>query len=102
MKNVIEFKDRKCNLEWFRYSSKNYGFRLIDVSDGFPVANCTLNVPGAKLSDDEFIIKDYSENQGLYIALREADVIDKCNRTVTIGYNKGFICKIQEEWTRKK
>jgi hypothetical protein len=58
---------------------------LIDESDGMYFATASINVKGLNLSDDEFVFKTYSENEGLLEAMLAAGVIGLTGRSVDLG-----------------
>lgn len=91
---IVDFNDTICKTEEFKYSTGVTGILLKNKDTNERVACATLNIEGVKLGVDEVIIKDYRENIGMYVALREAGVIDKARRPVPVGNNKGFICKL--------
>lgn len=52
--------------------------------DDFIVA--TINIPEEPLDDDEVIIKDYSENEGMLATLIQAGILDRFARFVKTGH----------------
>ena len=75
-----------CMVHYDKYQEGNgHRIDLIDVSDGIPVATATVNVPNVKLEKNEVIIKNYSENEGIYDALIEQNIIKKTSKAVKIS-----------------
>jgi hypothetical protein len=54
----------------------------------------TVNVPEEHIEEDEVIIKNYSENEGILDVLIDAGIISKPLRSVEVGYALVHICKL--------
>lgn len=68
-------------------NNQRKAIQLIDPEDGSNIAVATVNIPEATIADDEVIIKNYSENEGIEEALIEAGIIDApIVKTVQTGY----------------
>lgn len=82
-----------------RYSNNN---RLavaytIDEGEGYgPECACTatINLPDELLAYNEVIIKDYSENEGLYAEMLKAGHIGPELRRVSSGFITAPVCKL--------
>jgi hypothetical protein len=74
---TIKFKDWTCTLEYGVYENGRTAITLIGTGEerGEPIAVATVNIPEEKLEDDEILIKNYSENEGMYEALLKAEII---------------------------
>lgn len=66
---------------------------LIDTSDGFPILTATINVPNEELSSDEVVIKNYSENYGLYNLLVKNGIVSEYVRLIDKDLGKP-VCKL--------
>jgi hypothetical protein len=73
----VTFNQWDCILEKKTYPNNRIALQLIDAEDGSPVAMVTVNLPDEQLNDDEVLIKDYSENEGIYQTLVDAKVISE-------------------------
>jgi len=58
--------------------------QMMDVHDGMPIAICTVNIKEVDLAEDEVLIKNYSENEGMLEWFKEngfvkevVDYVDK-------------------------
>lgn len=79
-KKLVRFKEWICELQFGRYHGNNrIAIELVDYKTYEPIAFATVNVPSIELKENEIIIKDYSENQGMFQALFNAGVV-KLNR----------------------
>jgi hypothetical protein len=68
-----------------KYSNGRTAIQLIDTYDNEPVCTASVNVE-APLNHDEVVIKNYSENEGVYEALLEAGIINEAHAQITVGY----------------
>lgn len=89
----IEFKGEKCIVKKFHYSTGNLGLKLVSKEDGMPVMSCTICMNNS-LRENQVIIKDYSENKGIYNALLENNLIKAYSRRVTVGLEYGLVCNL--------
>lgn len=94
----VEFKDWKCHTLIDRYPNDRLAITLQDKEGGSPVARATVNLPNTSLDGDEVIIKDWSENEGMVTALREANVIEEVSFEVETGYVTAKVCKLTPEF----
>ena len=67
------------------------GRTALVLSDG---TRCTVNVPDFPLAPDEVLIKDYSENAGVFDALVRAGAIAPTGRTLGVGYAEVHIARL--------
>lgn len=92
----ITFNGTKCVVD----TSKKYEYGngtciLIKVADTRePMCFATVNIPGAAISADEVIIKDYSENFGIFQTLIDANIIKDTGRQIEIGWVKCPVAKL--------
>ena len=78
-----------------RYGNGRVKLRLRDRDDGEPVATATINVPEEPLAENEVIIKDYSENDGMLAALLDAGVVEPTGRVCVSGMVQAPICTLK-------
>lgn len=62
----IQFFEGKCFMQIAKYSNGRTAIQLYDAEDGIPLCKATVNMPEINIEPDELIIKDYSENEGLF------------------------------------
>lgn len=96
---TVKFAGYECRLELDRYQHGGIHIGLIDVEDGVPFCVATSYVPGTELADDEVIIKNYSENEGILDALIEAGIVEKTGRVVHSGFVTMPICRLLVDLT---
>jgi hypothetical protein len=91
----LKFKKWNCIVEKTNYRSNDrIALKLTDISTGEAVATATINLPDQYLEKDEVIIKDYSENEGMYNALVAAGYISKKIRIIQGNFVSFYVCKI--------
>lgn len=94
---TIQFKQWESDLVVGHYSNGRIAIELIDPEDGEPIAVATVNIPEVHISDDEVIIKDYSENEGMYDLFVKEGLIFPETRRIRTGFVTVPVCKITEK-----
>lgn len=90
---TVNFNGYECYVNKAFYDNNRTALQLIDKESGLPVCIATVNVPETELQDDEVIIKDYSENQGVLKVLEDAGIVKMTGITRT-GMVPVAICKL--------
>lgn len=79
---------------------RNYAFRnrialeLTDITDGSRVAMATANIPDEPIAENEVIIKDYSENEGMLDVLVKNNIVSEPKRWVGSGFVQLAVCDL--------
>ena len=106
MKKVISFKWWKCCIKFGRYSNGRIAMQLYNdesLHEGeyasepgtMLIATATVNVVDLeKLADDEVLIKNYSENEGMLECLIKAGMISEPLGIVRTGFVTVARCKL--------
>jgi len=68
-----------------KYPGGGLAVRLLNVTTGEPYGTVSTNVDGVDLAEDEFIAKDYSENEGLVEAMVAAGIVEIRGQLEGIG-----------------
>lgn len=95
---TIKFHTWDCKVVFGKYPNGRTAIQLFDSTTNEPIATATVNIPEAKLADDEVIIKDYSENDGIYDCLLLAGVIDGVHRFVQAGHEYALVCGLNKDY----
>lgn len=84
----VKFKQWNCIAEFSRYVDNNrISIQLIEEKTAEPIATASVNLTYIKgMTDNEIAIKDYSENEGMVKALKEAGIIGELILTVQSGH----------------
>jgi hypothetical protein len=82
----VTFKIWKCKVQFARYANDRIAIQLVDHEDGEPIATASVNLPEYDLPADHVIIKDWSENEGMYETLIEAGLITETDLEVPSGF----------------
>jgi hypothetical protein len=91
----IKFRDWNCMIRIEKYvnsSDDRKALLLVDHETEEEIAVMTINVPEERLEDDEVIIKNYSENEGILDMLIDACIISWPLRLTKKG--RFPICKL--------
>lgn len=81
----VKFKGWNCNVTTGKYYNDRLALRLTDVKDHSLIATVTVNVPEVYVPEGCAIIKDYSENEGMYAALCDAGLVKDYLGLVEVG-----------------
>lgn len=95
MKKIM-FNDFKCLVNTQdTYLNGAIAIQLYEEGTGEPVAHATINVMQGLIKQDEVVIKDYSENEGMLEALVKAGVVSEPLRFIPIsGFVNAPVCKL--------
>lgn len=91
---IVKFKRWICFIEMGIYPNDRKAIELINAKNGESVLVATINVPEIIINEDEVIIKNYTENEGVLEALIKAKVISSPIRTIQTGFITAPICKL--------
>ena len=72
------------------------GARRINLYDemGLPYATCTMQLEDISLADDEVIIKNHAENEGVLDILVQNNVVELTDKVVTHGFVRSSIVRV--------
>lgn len=90
----VKFKKWDCIVERCQYNNGRIALELIHEKDGDSVAVATVNVPEIELPEDEVLIKDYSENSGMVLALQNAGIIGGVLEEIPLNFVTVARCKL--------
>lgn len=91
---AIKFLGFKCRLEKGQYPNGRIALELVEIGTEEPVLVATINMVNEYLLEDELIIKNYSENEGVLDVLINAQVISEPIRFVYTGWTTSPVCKL--------
>jgi len=92
---TVKFNNWNCKIVRHTYRDEDQNaLALVDCNDGSPIATATVCIPGTPLESDEVIIKDYSENAGMLVALIASKAIGEPIRFAMAGFETVPICKL--------
>jgi hypothetical protein len=86
MKLKTAYSEYDVILSWGKYGNGRKALEIIDSEDGFPVMVATVNIPEVPLTENEVIIKNYSENEGVLEFLQENGIVGPVKREVGTGF----------------
>jgi hypothetical protein len=104
MKVNLKYGSYEASYELGQYANGRTAIQLYDEEDGCPLLTATVNIPELpeehiKLFCEEYgyeksqflLIKDYSENQGIYQSLYDAGLIEATWYFVPTGYTNARV-----------
>ena len=85
-----------------KYDNDRTAIQLTDVSDGMPYATATVNMPNVLLEDNEVLVKDYSENEGMLEFLIRNNIVTPTMQGVHAGHVWFPVATVNDEsmWGR--
>jgi hypothetical protein len=69
-----------------KYANGRTAIYLDDTDEGYPYATATVNIDHVLLADDEVLIKDYSENEGMLDFLIKNNIVTPTPNGVQSGF----------------
>lgn len=91
---IVRFKDWDCYLQLGQYSNGRVAIQLTQIETHEPVAVATLNLPGVNLEDNETLVKDYSENEGMLKTLMDAGIVSEPKEWIATGFVEVARCDV--------
>ena len=103
--DTVRFQKWNCTLQFGKYSNGRIGIQLYNADpikeDGYtmepgtvPIAKATVNIPEENIEQDEVIVKDFSENDGMLDALLNAKIVSQPIRFIRSGFIQCPVCKL--------
>lgn len=93
-------KSTVVSIKLGKYANNRTSINLIDVNDNQPYAVATTNLPDVLLLDNEVLVKDYSENEGVLEFLTTNNIVVPTDKWVTTGFVDVQVCVLnpESEW----
>jgi hypothetical protein len=93
-------KSTLVSIKLGKYANGRTSINLIDVKDNQPYAVATTNLPDVLLLDNEVLIKDYSENEGVLEFLTTNNIVVPTDKWATSGFVDVQVCVLnpESEW----
>lgn len=98
-KYPIHWKGERMRVEYGHYQINNStSLRLIswdeDMAMEVPYMTASVYAEGVSLEEDEIVVKDYAENEGVLKVLVDNNIVNKPHGKVPLGYVHGHICQL--------
>lgn len=93
----VQFHHWLCDIQYLTYPNGRTAIQLVDAEDQSPIAVATVNIPEAPLKENQVLIKDYSENQGILDVLVKAGIVKDLNQWVPSGHITADVCELLEQ-----
>lgn len=99
MSNFFAFKTKWDNTDKAYIVEKTYSspsnlcLEIWDLNTNEPICIATTNIAGYHCDPGHVLIKDWSENEGVYTALRLAGIVGPIKRLVPTGFVNALECE---------
>ena len=91
----MEFRGTEISIDYTQtYSNGKPVIDFYETETGEPYLTATTNIDGLNLAQDEILIKDYSENEGVLDFLIQNKIVEPTGKYVESGWVKIPICKL--------
>lgn len=96
----FSFKQARVVVSIERYGNGRPAIVFNDVTDGLPYLTATMNCNKDVVDTSYVIIKDYSENEGVYNFLVENNIIAPAHAEHCLAFDTAPICELlpYSEW----
>jgi len=86
-----------------KYNNGRPAIELLEIDPDYgytPYMTASVNIPNVLLQDNEVLIKDYSENEGITNFLAKHNIVTPTNNWVKSGYVDVQVCVLnpESEW----
>ena len=97
----ILWKGERMRVEYGKYAINNStSLRLMSWDEGLgmeiPYATASVYAEGVSLEENEVVIKDYAENEGVLKVLVDNDIVYKSHDKIPLGFVYGYICQLKD------
>lgn len=82
----VKWQGKECRILFGEYANGRIAIMLENIKPRQRSLVATVNIPDEPLQENEVIIKDYSENQGILEVLQYANIIGPVKRGISTGY----------------
>lgn len=98
--NMYRLHGERVRINIAKYGNKRPAIQIED-EEGMPYMMASVNVPEWDLPENGVIIKNYSENEGIYQWLIERNIIQPLNLYCPLGWEMAPICILnsKDEWS---
>ena len=91
---TVTFLNTPCCVQLGRYRNGRLAIMLQRIGDDAPIAAATVNVPAVPLEENQVLIKDYGENEGMLAALEAADIVRWAHISCRVGDAHAAVCRL--------
>jgi len=99
------YQNEEVTISIGNYQSGRKAIQMYESETGFPYATATTDLPGIAIKNyNEVLVKDYSENQGMFEFLTSNNIVTFTGKTVVSGHVELYICTLnpREQWVGNK
>lgn len=86
MTKQVIFLNTLCDVNTsYTYANKRIAIELTEAETGELMCIATVNIPDVHIEVGQVIIKDYSENEGIFKTLCKAGIIEPTGKSISTG-----------------
>jgi hypothetical protein len=89
----VRYKEWDCVVNIMRYGNNRPAI-LLTTEAGEPVAKASVNITCFRTAEDEVLIQDSGENEGILKCLKDAGVVKPTGKELWTGDTILHICKM--------
>jgi hypothetical protein len=94
MAKYINLLDDGVEIIKKQYQNKRTALIAVNITTGEELCTCSVNIPEYPLDEEDIIIKDYSENEGVLDDLITKGIVSEPIDWITSGHVLVPICKL--------
>ena len=93
--HTISVRGELCYVHYAYYADGNIAIQYT-VNDGEPFGTLTVNLPDTEISEGEFAVKTWSENEQLAKAALASGIFEDMGKRIPTGFVEAHIWKFAE------
>ena len=89
----------KCDVDIVSgvYNNGRLALALINAQNGTPIAKITTNIPELPLLEDQIIVKDWSENEGMLEFLINNGLVENVEKIIQAGHVFANVVRVTDK-----
>jgi hypothetical protein len=97
---MTEPKLKRITFQQWTYENDRPALLLVDENNGEEIATITVNIPEYPLKENEILIKNHSENQGMVQVMVNADIVKHNGYSISSGFVAIPVCVLLYDLTK--
>jgi hypothetical protein len=93
---TYRYRGIQVTVSKFKYSDGKVALTMIDKKEGIGIMKITINMDG--INKNEVAIKNYSENEGIYVWLLQNQIVKPAHRYTRLNYVAVPVCYLNEDF----
>ncbi len=93
----IKYHSGDVDLKFGRYSNNRLAVVLVDSQNGERISVATVNIPDCSIGEDEIILKNWSENEGILDFFIDNGLVINEGKEAPTGHVFGNVVKVTDK-----